>query len=716
MNVIENALPGEWIYALGWTVLHSFWQAALVALVVGLLLLRMQQKPAWQRYWVAHVGWFSIIICAGLTFLSYYHPEDSATLATITRLTPEGEAVSLSSPSLLGSYLHLFKDYFNEHLPLVVSLWILGMTFFLLRFLGGLIFLQHLRSHKVQAFSPLWENRVLELRKQLGLKRPVQLLESALVKVPMVIGWIKPVILLPIGAVNALSPQQIEAILAHELAHIKRHDYLLNIIRSLVEVLFYFNPAVWWLSAQIRTEREHCCDDMALAVCGDSLSYVRALVALQELSQRPGIGLAMTFVRSKPELLNRVRRILNQPKDKSDLMEKLMISCLLLLMLSFTLVSAGLPNGVPESGEVEIIEVIGTKEVVEGAPSGSILHLKKVKLQNAKSVLIDLHSEAKDIHLELDTIPGRTMHLKLTQDGKYYDVRIKEDKIERLSINGKLIPKQELVNYYDLVQNLLDDMPVPPPPPAPDVLPVKPPTPPSAPVAPKPSKVPSSPTPPSPPSPPVAPAAVAPPPPPPPEIQIRLKKPAKGEGGTSQLFEVPEKLNLKTTEPNHFEWASPEDQTKATVWVTKKDNNVSEKVIVVRVNKEEETYEEDQHIVVEAIANDMDQKATNFTASAAYEFKADKTVTFFRTLEKEIDPSNNTWQKELETKQLTDDVLNAIEHYEIEISGDQLLINGEARPEVDPAKYLLFYQKALDRPLEKDELHFFNYRTKRRME
>ena len=119
---------------------------------------------------------------------------------------------------------------------------------------------------------------------RIPLRRKVLLLESALVKVPMVIGYFKPMILMPLGAVNNLSAQEVEAILAHELAHVWRNDYLLNILFSFIEVLFYYHPAVWFISANIRSERENCADDLAIQLCGNSLTYAKALVSLQKLN------------------------------------------------------------------------------------------------------------------------------------------------------------------------------------------------------------------------------------------------------------------------------------------------------------------------------------------------------------------------------------------------------------------------------------------------
>ena len=128
---------------------------------------------------------------------------------------------------------------------------------------------------------------VARLTRRLHIGRAVRLLESTLVDVPTVIGWLKPVVLLPASALAGLSPHQLEAILAHELAHIRRHDYLVNLLQTLVETLLFYHPAVWWLSRRIRAERENCCDDLAVSLCGDPVAYAAALAELEGLRRQP---------------------------------------------------------------------------------------------------------------------------------------------------------------------------------------------------------------------------------------------------------------------------------------------------------------------------------------------------------------------------------------------------------------------------------------------
>jgi len=148
------------------------------------------------------------------------------------------------------------------------------------------------------------------LRRQMGIHRAVSLYTSAQVYVPTVIGWVKPVVLLPVMAMSGLSTEQIESILAHELAHIQRQDYLVNMVQTLVEILGFYHPAVWWVSQQIRIEREHCCDDLAVGVCGNSVAYARALTHLE--TSRSGSGV-LAMAATGGSLTYRIKRLIQAP-------------------------------------------------------------------------------------------------------------------------------------------------------------------------------------------------------------------------------------------------------------------------------------------------------------------------------------------------------------------------------------------------------------------
>ncbi|MEZ5303594.1 MAG: M56 family metallopeptidase, partial [Verrucomicrobiales bacterium] len=194
-------------------------------------------------------------------------------------------------------------------LPWVVGVWALGVALLSARLLSGWLCLRRWRASGKEIADPVWRARFAALGERMRLSRPVRLLASASAAVPMVAGWIKPVVLVPAGLFTGLDAAQLEAILAHELAHIRRHDYLVNLLQNAVETLFFFHPAVWWISGEIRQEREHCCDDEAAALCGGAVGYARALAALEEIRSIDGAPLGAVSA-AGGSLLCRVRRLL----------------------------------------------------------------------------------------------------------------------------------------------------------------------------------------------------------------------------------------------------------------------------------------------------------------------------------------------------------------------------------------------------------------------
>jgi len=192
----------------------------------------------------------------------------------------------------------------------VLGFWLAGVCLLSIVHMGGWFRVQRLRNSHVEPVPETWQDRADVFCRQLGISRAVRVLRSVAVDGPMVIGYLKPVVLIPVSAVTGLPARQLECILAHELAHIWRRDYLVNILQIVAETLLFFHPAVWWVSRQIRAERENCCDDIAVQLAGDRFAYARALVDLEELrlaSPRLALGAG------DGPLLRRVQRLVGGP-------------------------------------------------------------------------------------------------------------------------------------------------------------------------------------------------------------------------------------------------------------------------------------------------------------------------------------------------------------------------------------------------------------------
>ena len=382
MTTLEQFVSPVLVRALGWTLLHSLWQGALVAAVLAGALLLLRRQRAEVRY-VASVGALGAVVAlAGITFGLYFTagadavaalqtgavavgvtqvvPGTTKTLTGSTttwagaarRQTSSGKAASMARvapvlivasatqavhavPAAFARALQTGLRYFDNHLPLLVAAWLLGLLAMSLRMLGGLLYVQRLRRYRVQPLSAVWQERLAVLAARSGLRRPVALLESALVRVPLVVGHVRPVILLPLGTVAGLSAAHLEAILAHELAHVLRRDYLVNLLQTVAEALFFYHPAVWFMASCVRTERENCCDDTAtVLVGGDPLRLARALTALAEWSQSAVVStaprLALAAMGRRGALLSRVRRLVQRRPAAPTLAEGIMAGALVL--------------------------------------------------------------------------------------------------------------------------------------------------------------------------------------------------------------------------------------------------------------------------------------------------------------------------------------------------------------------------------------------------
>ncbi|GAB3941865.1 hypothetical protein GCM10028805_05710 [Spirosoma harenae] len=298
--------------ALGWTLLHAIWQGFALVLPVAVLLHVFRNRSSALRYQLGVFTLLAQLVASIITFFWCYKPSIKA--------LPNYGAKGLVYPVRWQTMVQTVpwhqqaQQFLEAHLSQFVLVYLIGVGLFGLRLAGGWIYLQRLSQTATQPATKGWAQLTNRLRSDLAIRTLVRVRESARIAVPMVVGMMKPVLLLPIGLSTHLSMREIEAVLAHELAHIKRHDYAVNLLQSVVEVLYFFHPALWWLSARVREEREHCCDDLAVEVCGgDGRILAQALARIEELrliQQQEAPSLAMAFASKRQHLLHRVRRVL----------------------------------------------------------------------------------------------------------------------------------------------------------------------------------------------------------------------------------------------------------------------------------------------------------------------------------------------------------------------------------------------------------------------
>lgn len=315
----------EMVYRLGWTLLHSLWEGAIVAAVTAVILRCLSRRTANARYLVACLATGILLAACAATF------------ALSNRVTPPVDARvehrssgSLPKPSLpktagafsvLPASLHKIhraavSAWVDDCSPLLGQTWLAGVLLLGIWRLGAWISVQRLRVLQIE--PP--ETRIVEaarrLARLLNLSVAFDIRLSRYVQTPMVVGWQRTVILLPVSVVTGLSPEQLDGILAHELAHIRRHDYLVSLLQILAETLLFYHPAVWWLSRQIRLEREQACDDIALELVQNRHAYASSLAALEEL-RFAGSPVLAAKGSGGGQMLARVRRILGVNENGS---------------------------------------------------------------------------------------------------------------------------------------------------------------------------------------------------------------------------------------------------------------------------------------------------------------------------------------------------------------------------------------------------------------
>ncbi|WP_020597773.1 M56 family metallopeptidase [Spirosoma panaciterrae] len=303
--------------ALGWTLIHAIWQGFALVLPLAIVLHVLRKRSSTLRYQVG-VATLSLQVLASLvTFFWYYKPAVATTTLPVYGHKALLYPVRWQTMTQTLPWPQQLQQFLEIHLSQFVLVYLIGVALFGLRLAGGWLYLQRLSRTALQPATKGWAQMTDRLRSAMGIRGLIQVRESARIAVPMVVGVIKPVLLLPIGLAANLSIREIEAVLAHELAHIKRYDYAVNLLQSVVEVLYFFHPALWWLSARVREEREHCCDDLAVQVCGgDGRVLAQALARIEELrltQQIQAPSLAMAFASKRQQLLHRVRRVLGVP-------------------------------------------------------------------------------------------------------------------------------------------------------------------------------------------------------------------------------------------------------------------------------------------------------------------------------------------------------------------------------------------------------------------
>jgi beta-lactamase regulating signal transducer with metallopeptidase domain len=306
MNALTHFFTMPWAERLGWTLVHFLWQGTALAVLFAAVC-RLAAQAARARHAMACATLVTMVAAPAVTWFMIGGPAVHTVGATVART--DG-APLVAAGGALGS------APMETLLPWLAMAWVAGAIGFSLRLAGGWLSTARLRSGGARRAPEEWERTLHRLTRKMEIGVPVRLVVSSRVDVPAVLGWLRPVVLVPMGALTGLPAEHVEALLIHELAHIRRNDYLINLLQGVAEALLFYHPAVWWVSRQIRIERELCCDDVAVEASGDVLTYARALAELERC--RPSRA-AMAMAADGHSLAARIRRLI-EPATPSHTM------------------------------------------------------------------------------------------------------------------------------------------------------------------------------------------------------------------------------------------------------------------------------------------------------------------------------------------------------------------------------------------------------------
>jgi beta-lactamase regulating signal transducer with metallopeptidase domain len=342
-DALAVGIESRVVEAAGWMLVHSVWQGALVAGIVAVVNRMLVCRSAESRYVANCCGLLLLVTLPAIT-VSVLLPDEPARFRGAQQADRDAsepsdlgaESVAATQPTAAGKavsqpLLPRLAETIEKHLTWIVGLWVCGVMVLSLRTLAGWGRIQHLCARATPLTGTV-QQRVGALQRRLGMDRLVRVMESPGVGVPTLVRWLRPCILLPIGFASGLSVEQVDAILLHELVHVRRHDYAINLLQRLVESVLFYHPAAWWISHRVRVEREFACDDSTVNLSGDRHTYVNALLQLE--TRRPPASPALAA--SDSSLLSRVRRLAyhgGEAANKRSVIEMTVLPSLLVAVL-----------------------------------------------------------------------------------------------------------------------------------------------------------------------------------------------------------------------------------------------------------------------------------------------------------------------------------------------------------------------------------------------
>lgn len=433
---------------LGWTLVHSIWQGFIIALLLTFLLALIDKRNSQVRSLLSYSALLFLVALSIRTYsdirkdnLNFLEPSSKSELINIDSHEVQSANSSLSlAPSdfkgISSEYLTTIKSFISANMKTIVFLWVLGIFALSIKLLGGILYVQRLKKHHVYPVDQFWNDKLKSLKNKLQIEKKIELKQSKYIQTPLTIGHFKPIILLPIGLLSGIPQDQLEIILAHELAHIKRADYLLNILQSIIEVFFFFNPAVWIISVQIRKEREFLCDDLAVISCGNSTNLANALIALHENGSTK-INIAMSAIGNNNSLMGRIKRM----KQENQKQKQLGMAFLLIPFLLFTILLA-----------CSTAEDINKNELTIPSENESFSQTEEMESsKNLEMGIGKIEEESSTNVIKENATNSKRKKFNFHANGAKWKAYFEEGKLVELFKDGTRLTEDELAEYEDFI-------------------------------------------------------------------------------------------------------------------------------------------------------------------------------------------------------------------------------------------------------------------------
>jgi len=467
---LKQWISGEMIRAISWTLLHSLWQGLIAALIAGIIITCTRKSRALLRY---NLLGSVLILFLAITIITLFVGLSDNKAFSAGALLPATDSNLISSYTAatndqntkpVAGYIDQFINFLNNNAALVILIWLIFFFAKCVKMMAGLLYINKIRATGIHNPADEWNKKILQLSELLGLRQTIRLFETELVKVPAAIGVLKPVILVPLGLLANLPAEHVETILLHELSHIRRKDFLVNLFQNVAETIFFFNPALIWISSLIREEREACCDDIVVANTTHKIRYLEALISFQEHYIGSASGYAMALGNRKMHMLNRLNRLITHQNKKLNFMEKIILMSGLVIIMAF--------NFIPKNEIISKNDIILKKDTNQNngntVPDKNIpqnkrdntVQSKRVSLSQLPGETVSVrHTEKKnkfkqaDLHRLIDTVPAPVfksikfhpsndeetkdqMIVAINQSGTRYTITKVNGKVSAMSIDG----------------------------------------------------------------------------------------------------------------------------------------------------------------------------------------------------------------------------------------------------------------------------------------